>query len=64
MERMNELYEWLTTWDRFVSKEDRKRQLEETKLSSPRRRLKIHRGRSCSDPNATSSASEGNTSGE
>lgn len=65
MERMTELYDWLTTWDRYVTKEDRKRPQEESKSSSPtrrRRRMVLNRG--YSDPNASSSASDRDTSGE
>jgi len=62
---MTELYDWLTTWDRYVSTEDRKRPAEETKSSSPsRHRRKMVLNRGCNSSNAFSSASESNTSGE
>lgn len=63
MERMTELYEWLTTWDRYVSTEDKKRQIEEPKPRAVRRR-KMVRGKAYNDPNASSFASESNTSYE
>lgn len=62
---MTELYDWLTTWDRYVSTEDKKRPSEETKSSSPsRRRRKMVLNRVYNGSNAFSSASESNTSGE
>lgn len=65
MERMTELYDWLTTWDRYVSTEDKKRPQEETISTSPnRRRRKMVPNRRYSDLNASSSASEQDTSCE
>ncbi len=65
MESMTELYDWLTTWDRYVSTEDRKRPPEESKSTSPnRRRRKMVLNRGCNGSNAFSSASGSNTSGE
>ena len=65
MERMKEMYEWLVTWDRYVSKEDRKRKPEEPISPQPKhRRKKMVLNRGYSVPNASSSASESNTSCE
>lgn len=67
MENMKKMYEWLTTWDRAVSQQDKKRKLEpesEGQISQKRRVVKIDRRKLYTRSNAFSSASVPDTSDE
>lgn len=41
-EKMNDLYQWLTTWDRYVSKEKRPNESSENSDQKSRKRVSLN----------------------